>query len=649
MSIKPLRLVQIRRDAVDGTIESLEFSPGVNVVVGKPNTGKTKWMRMIDFVLGDEKKAEEKLGATLAAKYRRAALTMVIGDEEFTAERRWHEPGAKGKIFIGKAAYSTSEFQQFLLDKLGIPVVHYPQGNPYGPRTWPELSFRSLLRHMYRRQKPWQDIADRQYASEQHACIVQFFGMAEQLFSAQYGEMVQKEKLIAELKLRKDQFLNTLYEVSKELVDHQDLSTAITPESLQEATRRLETEIEQLNATRARIVSGIINQTTPTDSDGSADVISQRSREYAELKHLETNHIAELKKLRDRLTEVETLREQVAAEISRLERAEEAGEVLADLKATHCPVCDQPVTKSAGSSECYLCHQPMPTRESPTSDPLHRVGFELDQLKAEQKEIAELRASLRNAENSQSVRIRAIRTKAGQVAELLRPTRMQTAAIIPPEVAEIEMAIGRCVERIEQLTRIKESFAIRELITAQINEIQKRVSELEKEVNKKTANLDFESPSDLMTDGMNDYTGKLILNGKKMWEQQQIRFRLSKHDLRLRVGKHRWDDQLGETNTIYFLLAYHYALLSTSHCAESRYPWFLIFELPGEVEGAEVNENENFVLEPFIELCNKEGFKNSQVIATGSAFLGLQGANRIELREVWKGAPGQAPEPDDED
>lgn len=74
-----------------------------------------------------------------------------------------------------------------------------------------------------------------------------------------------------------------------------------------------------------------------------------------------------------------------------------------------------------------------------------------------------------------------------------------------------------------------------------------------------------------------------------------------------------------------------------------------MFELPGEVEGKKVADKENFVIEPFIELCSREGFEDLQVIATGSAFEGLEGVHRIDLSEVWAGAPGQAPETDDPD
>jgi hypothetical protein len=291
----------------------------------------------------------------------------------------------------------------------------------------------------------------------------------------------------------------------------------------------------------------------------------------------------------------------------------------------------------------------MPTTGPSAGDTLYRLNFELDRLKAEKKEVGELISSLRKTSEKHNESIRSLRSKAAQVAELLKPVRLATAAVIPPEVAELEIEVGRRVERIEQLNRIRESLDKQQLVSARIDEIQKRVDALESEVNKRNATLDFETPGDLMTQGMNEYTSKLVVNKEKMWKQLPIRFSLTKHDVRIRVGRQRWDNQLGETNTIYFLLAYHYALLASSNYEQSRYPKFLMFELPGEVEGKKVADKENFVIEPFIELCKKEGFEDLQVIATGSAFEGLNGAHRIELTEVWVGAPGQAPELEDVD
>ncbi len=58
MSTKGFQITRATRRRRNGGGESLTFKPGVNVIVGEPNTGKTRWLETIDFLLGDDGKAE---------------------------------------------------------------------------------------------------------------------------------------------------------------------------------------------------------------------------------------------------------------------------------------------------------------------------------------------------------------------------------------------------------------------------------------------------------------------------------------------------------------------------------------------------------------------------------------------------------------
>jgi hypothetical protein len=48
-----LSISRLERRFATGNVEELSFEPGVNVLVGRPNTGKTKWLQTLDFLLGD--------------------------------------------------------------------------------------------------------------------------------------------------------------------------------------------------------------------------------------------------------------------------------------------------------------------------------------------------------------------------------------------------------------------------------------------------------------------------------------------------------------------------------------------------------------------------------------------------------------------
>ena len=178
MSQPFIRLIVLERKLASGETESLEFETGVNLLIGRSNTGKTKWLETFDYLLGDESDFPlEEIEEGAPGKYISAAAHLQIGDEKsLHIERRWRERGAKTKIFVDGNGMNSKEFQQMLLQRLGIPLLNYPKGNPMSGQTWPELSFRQLLRHIYRQQLKWGDLAEKQPISDQHACILQFLG-----------------------------------------------------------------------------------------------------------------------------------------------------------------------------------------------------------------------------------------------------------------------------------------------------------------------------------------------------------------------------------------------------------------------------------------------------------------------------------------
>ncbi len=206
MTARTMLIARVSRTPVSGQEEWLDFAPGVNVLVGPPNAGKTKWLSVIDYVLGDTASPEDALGQDLADKYASARIhlrildpptvptaideppsdtTPSVGVERvhtdgssanersldqagasratnesaggyadgtlYVIERRWKEPGAKSKIFVDGDGLTGDAFSDFLLNALGLPILHFPKGDPYSPRALmahvipPRLPARTIL------------------------------------------------------------------------------------------------------------------------------------------------------------------------------------------------------------------------------------------------------------------------------------------------------------------------------------------------------------------------------------------------------------------------------------------------------------------------------------------------------------------------
>lgn len=635
MSVQSFQIRSVSRFGADGVEDALHFRNGVNVIVGQPNTGKSRWLETIDLLMGDDAKIEDKISERIAKNYSQARMVLEIGEEEISVARKWMVAGAKTKVFVNDQAMTIGEYRQFLLDRIGIPSLHYPTGDPYSPRKWPELGWRSLFRHLYRRQDFWSDIADKQFPPEQHACILQFAGIAEHIFTREYGELITKEKRIRDLRAQQENFLRTLHEISRDILTGEDLGIEITSDSVSDAIRQLEEQVSAINRRREEVIQNLMSK-VPPPSNSEPDSVSRLSKQFAELKESERKHLEEIERLDSRLVELEVLQQRVLAETGRLERAQKAGNVLSGLKVTYCPVCDQSIKKPAETTQsCFLCHQPYPIAAS-IGDPMQRLEFELEQLQGEQKEVEELKSSLIERRQMHSNSIKELRARGHQIGELLTPSRLASMALLPSKLSEFDMEVGRLIERIDQLRRIGNSLSLQSRITDKVQQIEKEADELQQQVSLQTSRIDFTSSSKALSAGMNEYVSQLICDGTKMWTQGRIELTLKKDSFRLRVSSQKWQSPLGGTMRIYFLLAYHYSLLKLSIDEASRVPGFLLLDFPATIEGEQVADHENFAIEPFIKLCNKNEYSHVQVIAAGSAFKGLEGANRIKFDHVWR-------------
>jgi hypothetical protein len=520
-----------------------------------------------------------------------------------------------------------------------MKVFHYPQGSPYGSRAWPELNWRSLLRHVYRQQRFWNDLADLQPPSEQHACLMQFLGLAEMAFSPRYGELVQRQKRIVELQATKDRFLETLHQVSRDLLDGQ-VSVALTSQSLASARMRLESRLKAIDTERGSRLSELVSavekpktnkQGAPVQQGPSANELSGQLA--AANTRLDTVNL-EITKCQQRLAEVGDYGQKLREELARLDRTEVAGSLLGAMAVTHCPACDQAIARSkTNGTSCYLCHQPSPTAAITNEK---RLEFERQQIRSELTEAGELAASLRKDEERLLKDLSRARDEIGRLQALLRPTRQAIANVLPPEIGMLDVESGQVQERLRQLDHVTGVFAMRETLSKQIQTIENEVLQLEQTVATEHEQLNFETAGDLITDGLNTYLNAIKQLNPHSWSKGEASFRISDKKISLKVGNASWQYCLGGTLSLYFFLAYHYSLFALSERADCHFPGLLILDFPPTLEdGSSVKDKENFVLQPFLAKLTEDSFRHTQIIAAGNAFEGLAAANRIELHEVW--------------
>ncbi|MGG6297640.1 hypothetical protein ACQ4M4_24870 [Leptolyngbya sp. AN02str] len=641
MTTKTLIIKQLSRSPKTGDFDELNFEPGVNVLVGQPNTGKTQWLRMFNFLMGDrDSNPVNAFDENLVNKYDSVKGIFIVGDEEIILERNWKQAGNRGKVFINGEPITADNFSSYLLPRLEIPTVHYPQGNPLSPRTWPELSWRSLLRHIYRRQKSWGELADQQFEVEQHACILLFLGIAEYLFSPEYEKLAEKQKEIYRQQVRKKEFASTLNQISREILNEPGLGVAVTANSIDSAIQRLDIEVDSLLNQRTALLNSLQENVLQESSSEQIAAFEQLSDRWSRLQASRSEVSSQIQSTQARLKDLEDYSTKIREELSRIERARSAGQVFRDLRVTHCPVCEQPVdSKNMSLDHCYLCGQPTDLNLNEGSASEQRLDFEIEQLRGENQEAQELVEVVHSELESLISHQRLIDEELTYIQRQMRPTQIAAAAILPPEISQIDMDLGRIQERMRQLERVKSALELQEDLSEQIAQIESEIRVLEVEVARASQEINFERSSSLLVDQMNTYLNAIKLRNPNSWTQGEVGLRLREKGFAFTVGQNK-ASSLGDTMMLYFLPAYNYALLSLSNNEKCHYPGLSILEFPANFDDVSQQflerEQENFILEPFIDLVNQEGMKNTQVIAVGRSFEGLQNVHRVELNQVWR-------------
>ncbi|WP_440779141.1 hypothetical protein [Pseudomonas syringae] len=635
MSAPYLSIARLSRRLTTGITEELTFQPGVNLLIGQPNTGKTKWLQMLDHLLGDPSSFESTFDEQLYEKYDAISAELVIGEHPLNVERRWKEPGSKSKVFVDGQPLSPRDFQHVLLDKLCIPLLHFPKGNPFSGQTWPELSFRMLLRHIYRQQRFWGGIADQQIDAEQHACMLQFLGLAEHIYTDEYGKLVEMKLSAERLKARREQYGATLSELAGDLLTAEGLDLTVNSEMVRLAEERIIGKLDDLHVQRNRTLTYGRDKVVATEARGRIDALSEkRATLIIEREEL----FIQAKATNERLEEMKRYRDDLNNELARLHRAEDAGAVFADLKVTHCPACDQPVAAQAVADvSCHLCHQHLPSDPMVEGMGAARLQFENDRLTGEMHEAESLldvleREAIRLARRHETLneQLKAAETE-------LAPARQAVSALVNEDLRAIDMSMGELNERQRQVQRLKGALELGEQLTAQIQEMETTIEPLQDQVDAKVRTTDFSHGEEMLAAGMSTYLNSLNTLKPKVWRHSAPDVNLSRSSFSIKVGTRRWSSALGGTDTLYFLMSYHYGLLSLSATPGYHYPGLTIIDLPGDFLGESVEDKENFIVQPFIDLLGQEAYAGAQVIITGASFQGLEGVHRNKLTKPYVG------------
>ena len=159
-----------------------------------------------------------------------------------------------------------------------------------------------------------------------------------------------------------------------------------------------------------------------------------------------------------------------------------------------------------------------------------------------------------------------------QIENELAPARAAVAALIQENVSGIDVELGRLSERQRQITRLKAALKSGEDLKGQVDAIQAKIEPLQEIVDTTLRSVDFQAPAEWLAEGMNAYLARIDELKPGSWSHSPVSVTLNTRGFDFRVGKRRWSAALGGSDTLYFLMAYHYGLLSLSDKPGMHYP-----------------------------------------------------------------------------
>jgi predicted nucleic acid-binding Zn-ribbon protein len=639
MTVKRLNVLSLSRIRTTGEEETLSFVPGVNVIVGGPNSGKTAWLRQLDYLFGDPDPPERALGEAVASAYVAASADLTIGGTPLRLERRWDAGASRSVVAVDGELIQPREFSDVFLERLGFPVLRLPRGNPLAPAKWNRLSWRTLYRQIYRHERSWSDLAAKQTPDEQAAAALMFLGLAERVFSPKRIDMARRTAERGALEARRTEFVAVLDDLSRELVPMQEANVSLTPEAVESARSRYMREVDDLANRRAEVIASIREQralSSAVDENLLESLSDRLSQLWSERDRLEGA-------MRGKTEEGDRLRRHqrnVSREVQQLRRALAAQTTLADLRVTMCPNCDQSVDRTPPEGTCHVCLQPFTADSSAVAASQARIAFELAQLEAEATEVDAFFAELNGSAEAVANQLAATREQISALEHQLRPLQRPAAMVVPPELTILDEQRGQVLEQLRQLERVNRALSRRESYSKKLDELTVSIGELEAAIITEASTIPQEQSADRIADGMNDYLNQLSpREGVQPWPRGHISVRLRESILSIYVNGRGWESVVGGTLTCLLFAAYSYALLRLTSRPDCLYPGFAVADLPPNLsELARIHDSENYLVEPFISLLARQEMAGSQFIVTGHAFEGLEGVHRTDLTSVYSGS-----------
>ncbi|MFC3200860.1 hypothetical protein ACFOEW_03370 [Alteromonas oceani] len=237
---------------------TVNFNPGVNIIYGDSNTGKSTIVNLIDYLLGAK---NFNLYPEIDAAARYAALDVTLNEDRYTIKRDLFNPNALIEVYTcpfdkveqyscrkylpnfqkPSGSDDSGYFSDFLLDALNLPNIKLKESPSKDDSKLARLSFRDLFKYCYVDQD---NLGDKRFFNpENWAVATKNKEVFKYIFNALDSHISEIQNQISEKTKQKNKLVDTYSTVSDFLRESEFASMV----SLDAEIENIDSDIENLN------------------------------------------------------------------------------------------------------------------------------------------------------------------------------------------------------------------------------------------------------------------------------------------------------------------------------------------------------------------------------------------------------------------
>ncbi|MFF3891279.1 hypothetical protein [Streptomyces sp. NPDC001914] len=578
---KGLRVESVTLVHTSGEMDTYTFNTaGLSILSGVRNSSKTTTLKAIDYCLGNRDSPTEALKAAVADEYVEVSVELTL-DGTPTEIRRSLQYGRQNKVVLNGDEFPVGEFSDRILHKLDWPILSIPKGIQATTATeLTPLTFRSLLRHVYRNEDSWTQFADKEQEFLRRAVISYLLGFAPTRYSNHDFELAAAQRRLAQAQA-----------AEREVHDSADRAVAAVCENLQLPTPRSEQQVNSIRTDLRADLDAVVRQRSQLTreveqvvagggQEGDAEAVSHGydatlSQQYEHATRSLTSTAEAVAGLEQVLTAHMQSHNTVRAEIARMERLLASVDIFDSLPVRLCPACEQKIDIHRDHPEgtCYVCTQPV------TEDQRRRRGeLEKRSLAAEADDLQEVIArTSRDLDRAKADHRHAQSTH----QDIARQLNVDRAARLAPFMARLEEMAAQTAtleQKLMALPAIEQMLTRKTVATQTSQAAQDRLNRLKQQLDETP--ITGRTPIDrcaLFADRMNEFLNR---HRDDVWVAGNVA--ISADDLTFYVGTRPWNQVLGAEARVLFFLAYSRALLFLARDlgGDCPYPGLLMLDNP---------------------------------------------------------------------